>query len=308
VNKDKKRVVRDIVPFFLMAGIFVLTQSLALLVAAPFEEAGVTVFENPSDPTNLVFFFLSMLGFTAVILLISRFWRKRLVQVIVLGSLGLLYFYAVYPLLAFVFTDPWVLGISVAVTVFLIALLVRYPEWYVLDFCGILAGAGAIAMLGISLSVFLVFVLLVGLAVYDAVSVYQTKHMIDLADTVLDLRLPIILVIPKRRRYSLLEETKSLKEKLKAGEKREAFFVGLGDIVMPGILVVSTFANIGSNGLLIALSVMVGTLFGFAVLVAFVVKGRPQAGLPFLCSGAILGYVVSSYLLFGGLVGLTLPV
>jgi presenilin-like A22 family membrane protease len=161
-------------------------------------------------------------------------------------------------------------------------------------------------MLGISLSIFLVIVLLVGLAVYDAISVYKTKHMIDLADVVVDLKLPVMLVIPKKSGYSMVRETKSLKEKLQAGEEREAFFMGLGDIVMPGILVTSAFYNIASGGLIVALSVMLGTLVGFGVLVVFLVKGRAQAGLPFLCSGAILGYLISSYLLFGQLVGLSL--
>jgi presenilin-like A22 family membrane protease len=188
----------------------------------------------------------------------------------------------------------------------LIVLLVRYPEWYVLDACCVLLGAGTIAMLGISLSIFLVIVLLVGLAVYDAISVYKTKHMIDLADVVLDLKLPVMLVIPKKPRYSLIRETKSLKEKLQTGEEREAFFMGLGDVVMPGILVVSAFYNITGGGLIVALSVMLGVLAGFGVLVAFLVKGKPQAGLPFLCTGAILGYLISNYLLFGQLVGLSL--
>jgi presenilin-like A22 family membrane protease len=39
-----------------------------------------------------------------------------------------------------------------------------------------------------------------------------------------------------------------------------------------------------------------------------VIKGKPQAGLPYLCTGAILGYLVSSYIVFGGIVGLTLPI
>jgi len=42
------------------------------------------------------------------------------------------------------------------------------------------------------------------------------------------------------------------------------------------------------------------------VLVVFLVRGKPQAGLPYLCGGAILGYIVSSYLLFGRLVGFSL--
>jgi presenilin-like A22 family membrane protease len=32
------------------------------------------------------------------------------------------------------------------------------------------------------------------------------------------------------------------------------------------------------------------------LLMIFVMKGKPQAGLPYLCSGAILGYLISSYI------------
>ncbi len=75
--------------------------------------------------------------------------------------------------------------------------------------------------------------------------------------------------------------------------------MGLGDIVMPGILVVAAYHNI-SNGLPVALSVLAGTLIGFLVLMTFVIKGKPQAGLPLLCSGAILGYLhLQLYVFFG---------
>jgi presenilin-like A22 family membrane protease len=187
----------------------------------------------------------------------------------------------------------------------IVILLYKYPEWYVIDVSGIIVGAGAIAIFGISLGIFLVIVLLIGLAIYDAISVYKTKHMIDLADTVMDLKLPVLLVVPKIRHYSLIKETKSLKEKIKTGEERDAFFMGLGDIVMPGILVASIYHNI-SDGLLLSLSVIIGTLIGFSILMIYVMRGKPQAGLPLLCSGAILGYVISSYILFGKLVGISL--
>jgi presenilin-like A22 family membrane protease len=188
----------------------------------------------------------------------------------------------------------------------LIIILYLYPEWYVIDLCGIIIGAGAIAIFGISLGIFLVILLLIGLAIYDAISVYKTKHMIDLADTVMDLKLPVLLVIPKVKNYSLLKETKSLKEKIKDGEERDAFFMGLGDVVMPGILAAASIRFI-ENGLPIAVSVIIGTLIGFAVLMTFVIKGKPQAGLPCLCGGAIAGYIISSFLLYGTLAGLTLP-
>jgi presenilin-like A22 family membrane protease len=130
--------------------------------------------------------------------------------------------------------------------------------------------------------------------------------MVDLADTVMDLKLPVLLVIPKVKHYSLLKQTKSLKEKIKDGEERDAFFMGLGDIVMPGILAAASFRFI-ENGLPIAISVMIGTLVGCAILMIFVIKGKPQAGLPCLCGGAIAGYIISSFLLYGKLVGITMP-
>jgi presenilin-like A22 family membrane protease len=290
---------KDALPVALMGCLFVLVHGLALLIVAPFEVAGLVVFDNPDDPFNVAYFFLTLLVVTAVLLVVAKFWKKRVVQIIVLGSIGYVVFFVFYPLLAFVVPELFALVFSIGAVSALVALLVKYPEWYVLDLCGVLLGAGSIAMLGISLSIFLVIVLLVGLAVYDAISVYKTKHMIDLADVVLDLKLPVMLVIPKKLGYSMVRETKSLKEKLQAGEEREAFFMGLGDVVMPGILVASASYSITSGGLIVALSVMIGTLAGFGVLVTFLLKGKPQAGLPFLCSGAILGYLISSYLLYG---------
>ncbi len=297
---------KDVIPILLMGGLFVLIYGLALLVIMPFEVAGLGVFENPNDPLNVAYFVLSLVIITAVLLLIAKFWKKRAVQAIVLGSIGYVTFFVFYPFLAMMVSEVLAFVVSFVAVAGVIALLVKYPEWYVIDVCGILLGLGSIAMLGISLNISLVVVLLVGLAVYDAISVYKTKHMIDLADVVLDLRLPVMLVIPKKREYSLIKDTKSLKEKLDEGEERAAFFMGLGDIVMPGILVASTFYNIAEGGLFVALSVIIGTLVGFAVLVVFLIRGKPQAGLPYLCGGAILGYIVSSYLLFGKLAGFSL--
>jgi len=306
MDKESKAEKRDIFPFFLMGALFILMDSLALLAANQFAAAGIIAFENPTDPFNLVFLFSTLIVFTVIILLISKFQMKHLVQGIFLGATGLLFFYVIYPFLAVAVPELWSLFFSATIVAFMLVLLFKFPEWYIIDICGIFLGSATLAMLGISLSISLIIILLIGMTAYDAISVYQTKHMIDLADTVLDLKLPIMLVIPKSRKYSILKETKSLKQKLKDQEEREASFIGLGDIVMPGSLAVSTFFNLSSNGLLIALSVMLGTLLGLALLAVALIKGKPQAGLPYLCSGAILGYVVSSYLLFRGLVGLSL--
>jgi presenilin-like A22 family membrane protease len=305
MDQDKKIGVSDVLPVVLMAILFVVIQGLALLVVGPFYDADMQAFEDKDNPMNLVIIFLILLGVTAVILLIAKFWKKRLIQVIILGAVGYTAFWVFRPLAALIVPYWWFsLLVSILIAVLLVIALVKYPEWYIIDICGIIIGAGAIAIFGISLGIFLVIILLIGLAIYDAISVYKTKHMIDLADTVMDLKLPVLLVIPKIRHYSLLRETKRLKEQLESGEKRDAFFMGLGDVVMPGILVATTYHTI-ENGLPLALSVMIGTLVGFFVLMTLVMKGKPHAGLPLLCSGAILGYVIGSFLFFGELVGLS---
>ncbi len=303
MEEKKLSIKKEIFPVFLMGGLFVLIHGLALLVIRPFEDAGMQAFEDSGDPMNLVVFFAIIIAMTLVILLIAKYWKKQLIQFIILGAVGYTSFYVFFPLLALILSGWWPLILSIAFAAVLTITLFKYPEWYIIDICGVIVGAGAIAIFGISLDIFLVLILLVILAIYDAISVYKTKHMIDLADTVMDLKLPVLLVVPKIRKYSLLKETKSLKEKLKDDEEREAFFMGLGDIVMPGILVVATYHNI-SGGFPIALGVIVGTLAGFIVLMTFVIKGKPQAGLPCLCGGAILGYLISSYVWFGKIVGL----
>jgi presenilin-like A22 family membrane protease len=293
---------------FLMGGLFIVIHLLSIVIAKPFEDTGLDVFDNPNAPENLIIFFAIMLTVTLTILLIAKYWKKQFIQIIILSSIAYTSFFVFYPLLIFAVPYPLSLLLSLAATAALVVALIKFPEWYIINLCGIVVGVGAIGIFGISLSIFLVIVMLIGLAIYDAISVYKTKHMIDLADAVMDLKLPVMLVVPKTRTYSILKETKGLKEKLEDQEEREAFFMGLGDIVMPGILVVSSYYNIPDNGLLIALSVMIGTLVGFAVLMSVVIKGKPQAGLPYLCSGAILGYVISSLLLTGSLAGLVLPI
>ena len=304
MGKNKAIDKKEIFAVIIMAFFFILIHGLALLITGTFEEANMQAFEDPDNPINIAYIFIIILVFTVLILIITKFWKKQLIRAIILGAIGYTSAYVFYPLFNSFTTTSLSIVFSLVFAVIIIVMLYKYPEWYVIDFCGIIVGAGAIAIFGISLGVLLVLILLVGLAIYDAISVYKTKHMIDLADTVMDLKLPVLLVVPKIRKYSFIKETKRLKEKLEEGVEREAFFMGLGDIVMPGILVVATYTNI-DNSLPIALSVMIGTLFGFAVLMAFVMKGKPQAGLPCLCGGAIAGYVVSSLLLFGELRGLT---
>jgi len=163
------------------------------------------------------------------------------------------------------------------------------------------------AIFGISLSPSIVLIVLVVFAIYDYISVHKTKHMVALADNVMDQRLPVLLVIPKSLPYSFLRQER-LKKQLEDKTEREAMFMGLGDIVFPGMLAVSSLVflpqgvhtAVGLDGnLLVALSVLVGCVGGFTVLMRTVLKGDPQPGLPLLNGGAIIGYLVFYIAVFG---------
>ncbi len=287
-----------------MMSLFILIYSSAILILHPFYEAGVQpAFENPSDPSNIFFIVITILVFTLIMLLIARFWRKKVIQLIILGAVAYTAFYAFFlPLFSILFkTTIIAYPLSIVSAIILVSTLYWYPEWYIVDVCGIIIGIGAIIIFGISLSIPLVIALLSILAVYDALSVYKTRHMVDLADTVMDLKLPVLLVIPKTRGYSLLRETESLKEKLEKNVDREAFFMGLGDVVIPGILVIAVYYNI-PNSLPLVSGVIIGIIIGFLSLMVLVLKGKPQAGLPCLCSGAIIGYILSSILCIGKII------
>jgi presenilin-like A22 family membrane protease len=213
-----------------------------------------------------------------------------------------------------VYSDvPCFMGLIVAAL--LSVLLFKYPEWYLVDIIGIFVAAGVTALLGVSIALLPLIVLLIIFAVYDAISVYKTKHMVSLADKVMEFKLPVLLVVPKKRGYSFIQQ-KGLKKQLDEGEEREAMFIGLGDIIIPGTLVISSFTflpvevgwfGVGTN-LWVAILTLVGILAGFSVLMQFVLKGNPQAGLPLLNTGAILGFVVSYILVYQDFTfGMSLP-
>ncbi len=310
---------REIPSIAAMAALLVGSQIVAIALSPFFAGAGFQAFQRPEDVTNTVIYLIMILAFTAVILGLVRYKRQNLAKYVIMAS--------IFITLAFIFllplfyaldyatggtADSVLLGNIATVLAFAIAaglvyLLVKFPEWYVVDAIGITTAAGVTAILGISFGTLPAILLLIALAFYDAWAVYRTKHMITLADELTSQRLPILLVIPKKAGYSFRQQ-KSLKEQVASGEEREAMFVGLGDLIIPGILAVSAFTfssavgrsflGVLPNGI-IAFGTVLGSLAGFIVLMRYVLKGNPQAGLPLLNGGALLGFIIASLLVYG---------
>lgn len=283
---SSEHTLKDYLPILSMAGLILIVQIISLLLSTPMETNNMQAFEDPTQVSNSIYYIVLVLTFTLVVLIAIKKNMKWIVSLLIyLAIISTLYyvFFALFTLIPSLsgFEDVLSVLISTGLTV----LLYKYPEWYVIDILGVCVGGGVSALLGISLSVIPVIILLILLAVYDAISVYKTKHMIAMAEGIMDLKLPILFIIPKHRSYSFVKET------FKEGEKREAFFMGLGDAVMPTLLVVSANVFIGNGGLSYpVLGTILGTLAGHIVLSIVVMRGNPQAGLPFLNTGAILGF------------------
>jgi presenilin-like A22 family membrane protease len=304
-----------------VVGLFLAVQLGALALVPEFAESGYQAVENPDDPTNSLVYVLAILVMTGVMLAAFKYNFDGAIRLLIVGTSAWLSWYVFSALVS-----P--LAAAVPAAAVGVGLLV-YPEWYVIDTAGVLMGAGAAGLFGISFGLLPALILLSFLAVYDAISVYGTEHMLSLAEGVMDLNIPVVLVIPLSLSYSLLDGDEADASgsaesdgaavanggESDAGgdrerdvgdptpmEERDAFFIGLGDAVIPTVLIASAATFSPAAGLAVplvglnlpALLAMIGSLAGLLVLMSWVIKGRPHAGLPLLNGGAIGGYLIGS--------------
>jgi presenilin-like A22 family membrane protease len=304
-----------------IVGLFVLVQVSALALVAPFDAAGYQAVPDSQtdDPTNSLVYVLGILLATGVMLAAFKLGVDALIRGLIVLSATFISYY-VFSVVLPVVEVAGVSGLAAAASLALAAALVFYPEWYVIDAAGVVMGGGAAGLFGISFGLLPAVVLLVVLAVYDAISVYGTEHMLDLASGVMDLKVPVLLVVPLSLSYSFLDGGGTDREAMSGdgGEPvadeaaaqgdaaapdgaldRDAFFIGLGDAVMPTVLVASAahflaLPEVVLGATLPALTAAAGTLVGLLVLMRFVIRGRAHAGLPLLNGGAIAGYLVGA--------------
>ena len=211
-----------------------------------------------------------------------------------------------------IYTIPGLIALILSIGM-MIALIMR-PEWYVINTVGVLVGAGTITMLGVSFVPWIIIIFMVLAAIYDAWAVYKSKHMLELADTMVNLELPVMLVAPQKptrgriqvaRPETPIDGTPMPPVPRKGME--ETMLMGLGDVIFPGLLCISAMSWLPdvegplgwSAPVWVAIGTMIGSLVGYCVLMTYVARGKPQAGLPLLNGGAILGYFISGMIFIG---------
>ncbi len=327
-----------------MAAMFIGTIGIGMFIQPLYDIPEARAFgEEGTTKSGFILFELVMIGlFTVAIIWLARKGLEALIKAIVMLALGLSLFYALQP---FTLIILYLAGLATPASVGLSALVItiagmvslhRYPEWYVVNSVGVMVGAGVIVMIGISFVPTLVIIFMLLAAIYDYWAVHKSKHMLELADTMIGLKLPVLLVSPKEKGYSFLDqEGDIMRDSINAGEmappppgydgvmeaemvdeaerlrpkkkSRDALFMGLGDVIFPGMLVISAlsflpewgpevwnaFGHIHLAQLVVGVGTLIGGLVGYVALMYFVAQGKPQPGLPLLNGGAILGYLVS---------------
>jgi presenilin-like A22 family membrane protease len=273
------------IPVLVMLFFVMVVQILALAITPAISASGNRVFEDPTSIANPFAYMLLILVFTGILLLAMKLKRGWIISGFILLSIAVSIYYVMVA-----FMSPL---LAIAPTLAVMLLLHFYPEWYIIDTFGILVCAGISSLFGVSMTILPALLLLVVLAVYDAISVYKTRHMISLAEGAIKIKAPLLFVVPKSRDYSFRID-QEISNPSEETRKRGAYFLGLGDAIIPTILVISASWSLPAGGFyglsLPVLGAMLGTYIGFLLLMT-TARDRPQAGLPFLNSGVILGFL-----------------
>ncbi len=166
----------------------------------------------------------------------------------------------------------------------LLFLLIKKPLVVVHNICIIIAIAGAGAVVGISLTPFMVILLAAFLSVYDVIAVYKTKHMVKMAEGMVKSKSILGIVIPFQIKDLFLD--------LKKTDVQGRFMIlGGGDIMIPLLLCVAFLSQGVVYSLVIFAFSLMGLAFSFILFISPETK-RPIPALPPIVFMLTFGYII----------------
>ena len=248
----------------IIIGLYMAVQVLGLYVGSslmPMIESEIIppVVENPESPETSGQIFIYIIIMTGILLLFLKFKLDFFIR-------GLLFF----SILMGASITFWVLfgyyGVLFAMCLVLLSNWKRDNIWIGnLTLVFTISGIGG--WLGASLHVIPALLLLIGLAIYDIIAVFGTKHMVTLAKGA-EGKVPLMLMIPV---------------------KDKTLGLGTGDLVMPLVFTVSVLHD---YNLTIAVITGLGGLLGLLTLFYYILnkKDITLPALPPIVGGLIIGF------------------
>lgn len=154
---------------------------------------------------------------------------------------------------------------------------------------GIILGIAAISsVIGLSITPDVGLFILLGMSAYDIIAVYRTRHMVALAENMIQSGAIFGFLIPLRwRDFSVPRD--------KARVGQDFMILGSGDIGVP-LLFITSIVTTSLPAALITGLFSVGGLFVTHLLFVNQTERRAMAALPPIATGTILGYLASFFL------------
>jgi presenilin-like A22 family membrane protease len=259
-------------PLLMAAAIYLLVQGIGLYISntGPHGTNGIIdnvkegtnlppVVEKPEDPNSSLQIFAYILVSTALLLFLMKHKFDYIIKLII--YMGLL-----WGLMITLWGLSGVAGALLAIPLFALAYWKR-QNLTVINFLLIFALPGIGSWIGASLAFIPSLILLIGLACYDLVAVFGTKHMVTLAEGAKG-KLPLMFGIPIGNRVLGL---------------------GTGDLAIPLVFTVSVLRD---YDLTQAIFTSLGGLLGMMALFIYIVNKKDVVlpALPPITIGLLLGF------------------
>jgi len=263
------------------AGMFVITILLGLLAALRLRE--IVVIQKISLTTVSVWdFVVPFVVMTAVLISIVYVFKSRKFKAV---------FFKVFFLLAvgagtLYFFGLWMPGfVALPLVACIVILLIKKPSVILHNAAMILAMAGMGSALGMQITPQSIAVLFLAFAIYDFIAVYKTKHMVKMAEAMIENKSIVGFVIPHK--------VSDLSANLKGTKIKGRFMVlGGGDVIFPLIFAVSVLQQGILHFFIISGFALLGLLAVFLIFISK--KSRaPMPALPPIALFSILGYLLT---------------
>lgn len=204
------------------------------------------------------------------------------------------WFFKLFFLFAIVLGNLYFLGlwfpavVAFPILAFLLFLLIKRPSASAHNMALIFAIAGIGAAVGSQLTAETIVILFLLFALYDFVAVYKTKHMVKMAEAMVENKAIVGLIVPREASDFCLDLNKT-------PIKGNFLILGGGDIVFPLILVVAMLEKGLLPALIVALFALLGLLAVFLIFIFQKIQ-KPMPALPPLALFCVIGYFIGKIL------------
>lgn len=266
--------------FFKTFVFFALAQVMGLFGSARIKELLNNVRPETTDFSVIeVLIFVLILGI--MIFLFRKFGSKS--ENFYKFFLGFSIFLGSQALFSILVPDIFSIGLGAAA----VYLFFKYRFALLHNLIIIVAITGIGIIFGISLQPIHGVILLLAFSAYDIIAVYKTKHMVKMAEDMIQQNAIFGIVVPF--------QTSDFFSRIGNGFEREKFMIlGSGDVAFPTILIASAVVSQSFySGLLVMLFSFAG-LFITHLLFNLQKIRRPMAALPPIAVASIIGYLISS--------------